>query len=165
VFDAVVSGQAWHWIDAAAGTAAAARLLRPGGRLALFWNVGEPASDIAAAFGDVYRSVDTGLPFTPWAGGVSAVDGYLRSIVEPAAEGIRASGLFAEPVLRRFDWSTAITREDWLDQVPTSGGHNRIPAERLAELLDGLGRVVDAHGGSFVMEYATLLVMAERNAV
>ncbi|MDR2996531.1 MAG: class I SAM-dependent methyltransferase, partial [Microbacterium sp.] len=42
VFDAVVSGQAWHWVDAAAGTAAAARVLRPGGRLALFWNVGEP---------------------------------------------------------------------------------------------------------------------------
>src|ERR1700678_4236538 len=34
VFDAVVAGQAWHWVDPVAGAAQAARVLRPGGRLA-----------------------------------------------------------------------------------------------------------------------------------
>jgi SAM-dependent methyltransferase len=37
-FDAVVAGQAWHWVDPVAGAAQAAGALRPGGRLALFWN-------------------------------------------------------------------------------------------------------------------------------
>jgi SAM-dependent methyltransferase len=41
-FDAVVAGQTWHWVDPIAGAAKAAEVLRPGGRLAVFWNVGEP---------------------------------------------------------------------------------------------------------------------------
>lgn len=162
VFDVVASGQAWHWVDATTGPARAAEVLRPGGRLALFWNVGEPTADIVAEFAAVYRSVDTGLPFTPWSGGSSAVDGYVRSIVEPSASGIRTSGMFDEPELRCFEWSVTVTRDDWLDQVPTTGGHSRIAADRLTELLDGLGRVVDEHGGSFRMNYTTLLLMAQR---
>jgi len=37
-FDAIVAGQAWHWIDAVSGAAKAAVVLRPGGRLAAFQN-------------------------------------------------------------------------------------------------------------------------------
>lgn len=36
--DVVVAAQAWHWVDPAAGSAEAARVLRPGGRLAAVWN-------------------------------------------------------------------------------------------------------------------------------
>ncbi|WP_256836241.1 class I SAM-dependent methyltransferase [Micrococcus sp. Mcc89] len=36
--DAVVAAQAWHWMDPAAASAEAARVLRPGGRLAAVWN-------------------------------------------------------------------------------------------------------------------------------
>ena len=36
--DVVVAAQAWHWMDAAAASAEAARVLRPGGRLAAVWN-------------------------------------------------------------------------------------------------------------------------------
>src|SRR5947208_4459723 len=37
-FDAVIAAQAWHWVDPVAGAAKAAQVLRPGGRLAVFWN-------------------------------------------------------------------------------------------------------------------------------
>ncbi|WP_244203421.1 class I SAM-dependent methyltransferase, partial [Streptomyces rhizosphaericus] len=33
-FDAVIAGQAWHWVDPVAGAAKAAQVLRPGARLA-----------------------------------------------------------------------------------------------------------------------------------
>lgn len=36
--DAIVVGQAWHWMDAEATSAEAARVLRPGGTLAMLWN-------------------------------------------------------------------------------------------------------------------------------
>src|SRR2546423_12433136 len=35
-FDAVVAGQAWHWVDPVAGPAQAAAVLDPGGLLAVF---------------------------------------------------------------------------------------------------------------------------------
>lgn len=158
-FDAVIAGQTWHWIDPAAGAAKAAVVLRPGGRLALFWNVGDPDPAIASEFADVYRAVDTSLPFTPWAS--PALGGH-DPITANATEGIRLTEAFIEPGLLRFDRRTTITRDEWLDQVPTMGGHHHIPAGRLSELLDGLGRVVDDHGGSFSMNYATIAITAER---
>ncbi|NYF17368.1 SAM-dependent methyltransferase [Microbacterium sp. AK009] len=37
--DAVVGGQAWHWVDPVAGAVEAGRVLREGGVLGLVWNV------------------------------------------------------------------------------------------------------------------------------
>src|SRR5215471_4060471 len=44
LFDAVIAGQAWHWVDPVAGASQAAAVLRPGGRMALFWNALDPPS-------------------------------------------------------------------------------------------------------------------------
>lgn len=161
-FDAVAAGQTWHWIDPVAGAAKAAAVLKPRGRLAVFWNVGDPDPEIAAAFGEVYTTVSTGLPFTPWANGASAVAGY-EPILARASDGISRTRTFAEPHRLRFDWETTITRDAWLDQVPSMGGHSRMPEDNLAELLRGMGDVVDQHGGSFTMHYATLALVADKN--
>ena len=159
VFDAVIAGQAWHWIDPVAGAAKAASVLGPGGRLAPFWNIGDPEPDMAAAFADVYRSVDTGLASIPWT--TPALDNYPR-IFAPALAGIHAAGAFTEPAELRFDWQDTITRDLWLEQVPLARGHNRIPADRLAALLDGLGQAIDRHGGSFTMNYSTVAIAVTR---
>ncbi|MFT4202239.1 class I SAM-dependent methyltransferase [Gordonia sp. (in: high G+C Gram-positive bacteria)] len=37
--DAVVLGQAWHWVDPAAASAELGRVVKPGGRLGLIWNI------------------------------------------------------------------------------------------------------------------------------
>lgn len=37
-FDVATAAQAWHWVDVPGASAEAARILRPGGRLALVWN-------------------------------------------------------------------------------------------------------------------------------
>src|SRR5580693_6138178 len=54
-FDAVIAGTAWHWVDPVAGAAQAARVLRPGGRLALFWNSFRPPPGLGEAFAAVFR--------------------------------------------------------------------------------------------------------------
>src|SRR5262252_6317966 len=66
-FDAVTAAQAWHWVDPVAGAAKAAQVLRPGGRLAVFWNAAQLPPDLGAAFAGVYGEVQPGLPFNPWA--------------------------------------------------------------------------------------------------
>src|ERR1044072_4243974 len=88
-FDAVVAGQAWHWVDPVAGAAKAAEALRPGGLLAVFWNVFQPPREVAEAFAAVYRKAAPELPFTPWA--TPAFDAY-TSMFATAEDGIRAAG-------------------------------------------------------------------------
>ena len=53
-FDRVISAQAWHWLDLPVSTAKAASLLRPGGRLCLFWSAGCHPDDLADALAEVY---------------------------------------------------------------------------------------------------------------
>ena len=76
VFGAVVAGQAWHWVDPMAGAAAAARALRPGGRLAVFWNAFQPPSDLAEAFAAVYRRVMPDSPLFRGGAGITGPDAY-----------------------------------------------------------------------------------------
>lgn len=156
-FDGVIAGQTWHWVDPIAGAAKAAAVLNPGGRLAVFWNAGDPPADLAAAFAEVYRGVETGLPFTPWT--APQRDGY-AAFLDRAEAGLREAGGFEEPRRLRFDWDTTVSREAFLEQVPTSGGHDRIAPERLAELLAGLGDAIDAAGGTFTMRYATVVLVS-----
>lgn len=160
-FDAVIAGQAWHWVDPVVGTAKAARVLRPGGRLAVFWNAFQMPPDLADAFAAVYRRV---LPDSPIHQRGAGPDGY-AVLCGKAADEIRRAGAFGEPEQWRFDWDRSYTREEWLDQVPTSGLHTRLPPATLRQVLTGLGAAIDAVGGRFTGRYATLVVTATRTGV
>jgi SAM-dependent methyltransferase len=156
-FDAVVAGQAWHWVDPVAGAARAVRALRPGGRLTVFWNAFQPPPDLADAFSAVYRRVMPDSPIKPEFR--SGRDPY-ATMCAMAAGGIRQTGAFGEPDEWRFDWDRPYTRDEWLDQVPTFGGHSRFPDETMRDLLAGIGTAVDAAGGTFTMRYTTVAVTA-----
>ena len=158
-FDAVVSGQSWHWVDPVAGAAKAAQVLRPGGRLAVFWNVFQPSPDVGETFSAVYRRVMPDLPRNPWA--MPALDGYWVLFTR-AADGIREAGAFGDPEQWRFDWEHSYTRDQWLDQLPTHGDNSQLSPAKLEELLTGIGAAIDAVGGSFTMGYATVAVTAAR---
>jgi SAM-dependent methyltransferase len=157
-FDAVISGQAWHWVDPAAGALKAASVLRPSGRLTVFWNLFDPPARFRAAFDGVYRRV---LPDSPIRGLWSLPTETARQAMSGTAiSGIRQARAFGPPEMWQFDWSRPYTRDEWLAVVPTLGAHGEFPPAVLAELLTGLGDVIDRTGGSFVMRYATVAVTA-----
>jgi SAM-dependent methyltransferase len=158
-FDTVIAGQAWHWVEPVVGAAKAAEVLRPGGRLAVFWNVFQPPPDLAEAFSATYRRVLPASPFFRTA--MPGLDLYSGQFAK-AADGIREAGGLGESEQWRFDWHRSYTRDEWLDQVPTFGGHSRLPTGKLEELLTGIGAVIDAEGGSFTMGYAAVAVTAAR---
>lgn len=159
-FDAVVSGQTWHWVDPVAGAARAAEVLRPGGRVAVFWNVEQPPTELAAALAAIFRRM---MPDSPLArqGATTGSDGY-SVLAARAADGMRQAGVFGEPERWRFDWERTYTRDEWLDLLPTQGCLTRIPPARLAEVLAEVGAAVDAIGGSFTSHYITTAVTAIR---
>ncbi|MEU5428921.1 class I SAM-dependent methyltransferase [Streptomyces olivoreticuli] len=159
-FDAVVSGQAWHWVDPVAGAAKAARALRPGGRLAMFWNAAQLPPELLESFAEVYRRVlPDPLAARQWT--MSALDAY-AALYARVADGIGETGDFGDPEQWRFDWQRPYTRDEWLDHLPTTGGHTRLPRAELQEVLAGIGAAIDAVGGAFVMRYATVVVVATR---
>lgn len=164
-FDAVTAGMAWHWVDPVAGAAKAARVLRPGGRLAAFWYVFEPPRALAGAFDDAYRKVlPPGTPLS--AGTMPGLQAY-SALFTKAADGIRECGAFTSPEPWqdwRYDWDQRYTRDQWLDMLPTAGGHSRLPAAALRQLLDDTGAVIDAAGGSFTMHFTAAAVTATRAA-
>ncbi|MFY1692181.1 class I SAM-dependent methyltransferase [Plantactinospora sp. WMMB782] len=159
-FDAVVAGTAWHWVDPVAGMARASQVLRPGGLLAPFWHAFQLPPEVADAFAGAYRQVAPDAPFripAAWPG----LDSY-QPMFDAAADGIRRAGGFTEPDQWRFDWERDYTRDEWLDQLPTSGAATRLPPDALAELCAAVGAAVDALGGSFTMRYRTVAVAATR---
>ena len=158
-FDAVVAGQTWHWVDPVAGAAKAADVLRHGGRLAVFWNVGQPSPDVGEAFSAVYRRVMPDVPYYH-RGAMPGLDAYSK-VFTRAADGIREVGAFGEPEQWRFDWQRSYTRDEWLDQLPTSGDHAQFRPAKLQEVLAGIGAAVDATGGSFTMSYTAVAITAE----
>jgi SAM-dependent methyltransferase len=158
-FDAVVSGQAWHWVDPVAGASGAARALRPGGRLAAFWNALQPPPGVSEAFAVIYRRVMPDLPVNFWK--KPALDVYLAMCAK-AADGIRQANAFGDTELWQFGWDRPYTRDEWLDQVPTLGGLSQLPPAKLEELLTATGAAVDAAGGSFTMHYDAVAVTAVR---
>jgi SAM-dependent methyltransferase len=163
LFDAAVSGQAWHWVDPVTGAAVAARALRPGGLLALFWNTYGVPDDLAKRFGEVFASVETGLPYNnPWSiSSITPVERYRKGYARIAG-GMAEAGGFGEPQHWEFEWEHPYTRDEWLDVVPTLGGMSRIPVDKLRQLLDGLGAVIDEIGGEFTGHYTTVAIAASR---
>jgi SAM-dependent methyltransferase len=158
-FDAIIAGMTWHWVDPGVGAAKASGLLRPAGRLAVFWNVGRPPADLAEAFSHVYRRV---LPNTPFAAPASDPLAAYSPILTKTADGVRQACSFTEPERWQFDWERDYTREQWLEQLPTFGGHSRFPPAKLNQLAAGIGAAIDATGGGFTMRYAAVVITASR---
>ena len=152
-FDLVASAQAWHWIDPLAGAQRAAAVLRPGGRLAVVWNLLAHEPDVRAALDDVYQRHVPGLT-TSVVLGLDPTDERLPGIDE--------TGMFAPQSVRRDVWDQAYTTAEWLDQLPTHSDHRLLPAEQLRGLLDAVGDVIDARGGQLTVTYTTLCITAER---
>jgi SAM-dependent methyltransferase len=158
-FDAVIAGQAWHWVDPVLGATKAAQVLRREGRIALFWNVFQPPSRVAAAFVTAYQRV---VPESPFDLGVMmrpAIETY-QKMFTTAADGIREAGAFGDPQQWRFDWERPYTRDEWLDLVPTQGPLTRLAPDQVAQVLEGVGAAIDEMGGGFTMSYATVVVTA-----
>jgi SAM-dependent methyltransferase len=163
-FDAVIAGTAWHWVDPVAGAAKAAQVLRPGGRLAPFHHVFQSPPEVMEALAKVYRRVAPDSPFNLSSQLTrSALDAY-QPLFAKIADGIREVGGFSDPEQWRFEWEQSYTRDAWLDQMPTHGALTQLPSDKLAEVLEGVGAVIDAMGGSFTMQYTTVAVTAARTS-
>jgi SAM-dependent methyltransferase len=101
--DVVIAASAWHWVEEARAVPEVARVLRPGGRLALVWSGPD-------------RSVDWMRSL--WAGGI-VFEPEERDAVDQGRRRRRVVNLeaggpspFYEPETSLFRWTKPMTRED-----------------------------------------------------
>jgi SAM-dependent methyltransferase len=161
-FDLVTCAQAWHWLDPETSVPKAASVLRPGGRLCLFWNVGRHPDDLAEALRAAYqRIVPPGRP-GPVVGYAASRPGDPAPDFGPVAERLgRCPGL-SDPTTASYRWSHTYTRDQWLDELLTHSDHLALPPPLRDQLLAEVGSTVDRFGGSFEMPYLSVLITATR---
>lgn len=157
MFDLVVCGQAWHWVDPSVGPHKAAAILPPGGRLAIFWNRGRHDAPTKAALDEAYGRVAPALAkeSVPLASEPSDRSDDIAAVA--------ATHSFAACQLRTYGWTQQYSREEWLDQLGTHSDHIALRPEQRATLLDDVGAAIDRLGGSITLHYETQLISAKRS--
>jgi SAM-dependent methyltransferase len=115
--DAVLVAQAWHWVDPPRAVPEVARVLAPGGRLGLIWNIRDSRADWVARLSEIIHPGG----FTDHSGHASA-----NPTVGPP---------FGPLQRHEFEWSKLITPHELIDLVCSRSYFITMePAEREARL-------------------------------
>jgi len=161
-FDRVTSAQAWHWLDLPVATAKAASVLRPDGTLCLLWNAGCPPDDLADDLEEVYATVVPPGGHRLYRGYAASRSSDMKTGLDSEIGAISATPDLGAPTERWFPWTRAYRRDQWLDQLLSRSDHLALGPAVLDRLLRGIGAAIDGHGGSFVMNFETVLITAAR---
>jgi SAM-dependent methyltransferase len=136
-FNAVVCGNAWHWIDPVAGAAKVAEVLRPGGAFVRFWTYDVLDDGVVEALRGVYREL---APTTTIYGNVPRDAPY----VDP----LESNPAFTAFETRMYRWERTLTAAEWTEVMATVSEYQRLEPERLAALQRGVREAIERLGGS-----------------
>ena len=161
-FDRVTSAQAWHWLDLPVATAKAASVLRPGGRLCLIWNAGCQPDVLADALEEVYASVVPDGSHRVFRGYAADRPIDMRSGLDLEMEAVSAVSGLGTSTMKWFPWTLTYQRDEWLNQLLSRSDHTALDPEVLDRLFEGIGATIDDYGGSFIMNFETVLITAPR---
>jgi SAM-dependent methyltransferase len=161
-FDRVTSAQAWHWLDLPVATAKAATVLRPGGKLCLIWNSGCQPDDLADALEEVYESEVPHGSHRLFRGYAASRPSEMKNGLDSEIEAVSAMPDFGAPTQKWFPWTRNYERDEWLDQLVSRSDHSALDPVVRDRLFRAIGAAIDEHGGSFVMNFETVLVTAAR---
>lgn len=142
--DLIYAAQAWHWVDRETAFDKAVSILRPGGLLALMWNV---PLDRYSRHPDVYRRYAPQL--------LAEYDERVRrrDSHDWSADMDRAG--FVDTGRFTHQWSEALTAGQYRDLYSTYSDHMMLEEPDRTLLLDALAADVDRWGGSVAVEYRT----------
>jgi SAM-dependent methyltransferase len=178
-YDLIVSATAFHWIDPNISFAKAARLLRPGGSLALLTNAHGSAGThtderVAETIRHLHRqlapevgswtfpSLDDIRGRAKAGGDIAAVWSRVeRKFTEPPS----VSDLFEPPLVSTYPWVATYDRADYLAMLASQSSYALMDQTRRELLLDAIGRLIDERlGRTVTKEYITVLATARRRA-
>jgi len=156
VFDMVLSAQAFHWIAPDAGCGKAALALKPGGAIALIWNLdvseATPFWQATQPFYDAYFRPPEGDTTVMSLGGRTHVYG----------EAIRCCGAFDGVQEVRHAWEKTYRGGDYLKLLHTYSDHRTLPEPDRTRFFHAIEDTIERFGGVVHRQYETLLLLARR---
>lgn len=143
--DVVTSAQAFHWFDHDNALPEIARVLRPGGRLALVWNSRDDRD--------------------PWMARLSAIIGNETVEESDVVPVLDASGLFGPVETAMFSFEQTLDRDGLLDLVLSRSYLAKLPPAEREPVLDAVGQLYDETAGAegTRLAYVTECFRAERH--
>jgi SAM-dependent methyltransferase len=118
--DVVLVAQAWHWVDPRRAVPEVARILSPGGRLGLLWNVRDERSDWVRRLGEIIGSPERD---------------------RPAAIGAP----FGPVEQTEFEWAHPIGPPELLDMVASRSAVILLPPDERAAVLSEVRQLIATH--------------------
>jgi SAM-dependent methyltransferase len=159
-FDLVLAATSWHWLDPAVAYPKAARLLRPGGTLAIVATepvLPEPGGDpFFRAVEQAYEAVGLG----DGKGGPVPPD----RVPAPDVAAIEASGLFGPPQVRRYVTEHRYGADDYLALLGTYSNHIAATEQQRGALFADIRARIAARGGTVRRHHLRLLQTAARKS-
>jgi SAM-dependent methyltransferase len=159
-FDLVTSATAFHWIDPAVRYQKAARALKAGGAIALFWNH-HVWSESSGNFFDEAQEfyLRAGEPTAKEYRGLPQPDDVPTTVKEE----IEQTGLFGEVTIRRYRWDQEYDAERYIKVLNTYSGHRDLPDDKREQLFHDIAALIDTgYGGRITKGYLTQLYVARR---
>ncbi|MGH8946745.1 MAG: hypothetical protein ACRDVL_11445, partial [Acidimicrobiia bacterium] len=137
---------AWHWVDHFTAYARVREMLRPGGVVALIWNVPDDRYPLDL-FADVYRVHAPEIL-------ADKDERIRRRDTEAWEEELGAAGFETVEVFTHR-WSRSMSPEGVEALYATYSDHMMIPVPRRRRLLTALGQAVADRGGELTLDYRT----------
>lgn len=147
--DAVVCAQAFHWFDGDRALAEIHRVLRPGGSLALIWNVRDETVEWERQVSELLKRHQANAPRKRW--------GRWR-------EAFERTELFTALRERRFVHEQEGDVDTMLARVASISFVSALPDDERARFLGEVRSLVEPHGSPLVMHYRTEVYWARRRA-
>ncbi len=91
---------------------------------------------------------------------VSSKPEGLKVLVVGCGSGI--ASFFGAPTQRWFPWTQTYHRDQWLEQLLSRSDHTALDPAVRDRLFEAIGSTIDDFGGSFVMNFETVLITATR---
>jgi SAM-dependent methyltransferase len=159
-YDLVYSATAYHWLNPATRVERIARLLAPGGWLAVWRNHQVRGSGASEEFFREARKI--------YAREAPALAAKFTGPLEPdqipptEKEEWLASGLFRNAQTRVYVWARQYTATEYVRMLDTHSDHRLMAEANRGRLFSALARLAADMGGSVTREHATILHMAQK---
>ncbi|HUO69340.1 MAG TPA: methyltransferase domain-containing protein [Solirubrobacteraceae bacterium] len=157
-FPLIYAAQAWHWVEPETGYVKARSLLQAGGLLAAFWN--RPKWDSCPWREELIDAYMRALPDRSAEDPMHPAAASDPDVWEEWARAIEGTPGLGRPKVRGYGWAQRYSTGEYLQLLQTHSPNIMLSNERLETLLIEVGRVLDAHGGEFELNYVTWLYLA-----